>query len=46
VYELPLADIPAGTYEVQIGFYNSITGERLLAENGDNYFVAGTLEVE
>jgi hypothetical protein len=46
VYELPLGDIPAGTYEVQIGFYNPVTGERLLATSGDNYFVSGTLEVE
>lgn len=46
IYELQLEDVPSGNYEVEIGFYNPATGERLLTISGDNFYVIGTIAVE
>lgn len=34
VYALNLRDVPAGTYQLMVGFYNPETGERLITANG------------
>jgi hypothetical protein len=46
VYELPLDGVPNSEYEVWVGFYNPVTGERLLTENGDDYYSIGTVIVD
>ncbi len=37
IYSLPLAQVPAGTYALAVGFYDPDTGERLPLGDGDAY---------
>ncbi|MDQ7025514.1 MAG: glycosyltransferase family 39 protein [Anaerolineae bacterium] len=46
IYELPLEEVAAGSYEVWVGFYNPVTGERLLTSDGNDYYAVGTITVE
>ena len=46
VYELPLDGVPSGEYEVWVGLYHPVTGERLLTEIGDDYYSIGTVIVD
>ena len=46
VYELPLEGVASGEYEVWVGFYHPVTGERLLTEDGDDYYSIGTVIVD
>ena len=39
VFVLPLADISAGEYRLQIGWYNPETGERLQVNQGDSLII-------
>ncbi len=39
VFVLPLADISAGEYRLQIGWYNPETGERLQVNQGDSFII-------
>lgn len=41
---IPLADVPAGTYEVRIGLYGA-DGTRLRLEDGKDYYLVGTVEI-
>jgi hypothetical protein len=39
VYALPVSSVPAGDYELEIGFYDPETGERLSVNGGDSYTI-------
>ncbi|RMF81786.1 MAG: hypothetical protein D6737_03890 [Chloroflexi bacterium] len=41
VYTLPLSDVPAGTYQLVVGFYHPETGERVMTTtNSDSAMIA------
>jgi hypothetical protein len=39
VYSLPVSDVPAGEYRLEIGFYDPETSERLPVNGGDTYTI-------
>ena len=43
--ELPLDNVPAGTYTIQAGFYNPETGDRWLTVDGNDHVVIGEYTV-
>jgi hypothetical protein len=44
VYQVPLAGVPPGTYELRIGFYDPVSGQRVLTGDGDS-LLAGVIPV-
>ncbi|HUN10155.1 MAG TPA: glycosyltransferase family 39 protein [Aggregatilineales bacterium] len=44
VYQVPLANVPSGTYELRVGFYDPVSGTRITTESGDS-LSAGLIEV-
>lgn len=44
VYQVPLANVPPGTYELRVGFYDPVSGTRIATESGDS-LSAGLIEV-
>ncbi len=46
VYVLDLEDIPAGEYQLSIGLYDPITGERLPTEDNADSYIMGSMVIE
>jgi hypothetical protein len=44
VYQVPLANVPSGTYELRVGLYDPVSGIRIPTESGDS-LSAGLIEV-
>jgi hypothetical protein len=44
VYTLPATDIPGGEYQVEVGFYDPDTNQRVKVDGGDS-FITGTIRL-
>ncbi|NWG15100.1 MAG: glycosyltransferase family 39 protein [Chloroflexi bacterium] len=43
IYMLPLHNVPPGVYDVRIGLYEPVTGQRLKLTNGDDSYLIQTI---
>ncbi len=43
--EIPLADLPSGTYFIRLGFYEPISGQRILTDDGTDFIDLSPFEV-
>lgn len=43
IFTVPLADVPSGTYRLEVGFYNPDTNERLTTDTADSYSIPSVI---